>query len=57
MENMWDGFTDFELCELAFTYGIQDKLEINFNERFKLTNRDEIEQLLTIAEMNDVYED
>jgi hypothetical protein len=57
MENMWDGFTDFELCELAFTYGIQEKLEINFNERFKLTNRDEIEQLLTIAEMNAVYED
>jgi hypothetical protein len=55
MENMWDGFTDFELCELAFVYGIQEKLDINFNERFKLSNRVEIEELLTIAEMDEVY--
>ena len=57
MENMWDGFTDFELCELAFTYGIQEQLDINFSERFKLINREEIERLLTIAEMNEVYSD
>ena len=55
MENMWDGFTDFELCELEFVYGIQEKLDINFNERFKLSNRVEIEELLTIAEMDEVY--
>ncbi len=55
MENMWVGFTDFELCELAFVYGIQEKLDINFNERFKLSNRVEIEELLTIAEMDEVY--
>jgi hypothetical protein len=55
MEKMWDGFTDFELCELAFTYGVQDKLEINFDERFRLSNRVEIEELLTIAEMDEVY--
>ena len=55
MENMWNGFTDFELCELAFAYGIQEKLDINFNERFKLSNRVEIEELLTIAEMDEVY--
>ena len=55
MENMWDGFTDFELFELAFVYGIQEKLDINFNERFKLSNRVEIEELLTIAEMDEVY--
>ena len=55
IENMWDGFTDFELCELAFVYGIQEKLDINFNERFKLSNRVEIEELLTIAEMDEVY--
>ena len=55
MENMWNGFTDFELCELAFVYGIQEKLDINFNERFKLSNRVEIEELLTIAEMDEVY--
>ena len=55
MKNMWDGFTDFELCELAFTYGIQDELQINFDNRFKLVNRESIEELLTIAEMDVVY--
>lgn len=57
MENMWDGFSDFELCELAFTYGVQEELDINFTERFKLVNREHVEQLLTLAEMNDVYQD
>lgn len=55
METMWNGFTDFELCELAFVYGIQEKLDINFTERFRLSNRVEIEELLTIAEMDEVY--
>ena len=57
MENMWDGFTDFELCELAFTYGIQEQLDINFSERFRLINRSEIERLLTIVEMENAFQD
>lgn len=48
---MWNDFSDFELAELCFTYGIQDDLELKFDNRFKLVNRTEIEELLTAIEL------
>lgn len=51
MQNMWKDFNDFELAELSFQYGLEDNLQLKFNERFVLVNRVEIEHLLTDAEM------
>lgn len=51
MQNMWKDFNDFELAELSFQYGLEDNLQLKFNERFVLVNRVEIEQMLTDAEM------
>jgi len=48
---MWNDFSDFELAELCFTYGIQDDLELVFDSRFRLVNRSEIEELLTAIEL------
>ena len=52
MQNMWKDFSDFEIAELAFQYGLGDNLELRFNERFMLINRQEIEEMLTAAEMS-----
>lgn len=48
---MWDDFTDFELAELAYQYGLQSEVEeCNWNSDLTLKNRKELEQLLTTAE-------
>ena len=52
MKDMWLDFSDFELCQVAFTYGLADSLEFMFDHSFRLTNRDEIERLLTLTELN-----
>jgi hypothetical protein len=46
--NMWKDFTDFELAELAGTYGIED--ELVFAGDLSLANRAEIESRLTAIE-------
>ena len=45
---MWKDFTDFELAELAGTYGIED--ELVFAGDLSLANRAEIESRLTEIE-------
>jgi hypothetical protein len=50
MNNQWSGFSDFEIAELAFNYGLGDTLILTFSDRFKLTNRSEVEEMLTLAE-------
>jgi hypothetical protein len=55
MQDMWKGFSDFEIAELAFQYGLGDNLELRFNERFMLMNREEIEELLTAVEMSAAF--
>lgn len=55
MQDMWKDFSDFEIAELAFQYGLGDNLELRFNERFVLMNREEIEKMLTAAEMSAVF--
>jgi len=45
---MWDDFSDFELAELAGTYGIEDKLV--FAGDLSLANRSDIESRLTSIE-------
>ena len=46
---MWNDFSDFELAELAGNYGLEDSLV--FAPDLTLANREEIEDLLTITEM------
>ena len=46
--NMWTDFSDFELAELAGTYGIED--ELVFAGDLSLANRSEIESRLTAIE-------
>ena len=50
MNNQWSDFSDFEIAELAFNYGLGDTLILTFDNRFKLTNRTEVEQMMTLAE-------
>jgi hypothetical protein len=50
MNNQWSGFSDFEIAELAFNYDLGDTLILTFSDRFKLTNRSEVEKMLTLAE-------
>lgn len=45
---MWKDFTDFELAELAGTYGIED--ELVFAGDLSLANRADIESRLTAIE-------
>ena len=47
---MWADFSDFEIAELCFQYGLQESLVLTFTDRFKLVNRAEVETLLTAAE-------
>ena len=52
MENMWTGYTDFELACLFVDYGYsEDKLDIASILPLKLANRVEIETLLTQHEL------
>ena len=46
---MWNDFSDFELAELAGNYGLEDSLV--FCPDLTLANREEIEDLLTVTEM------
>jgi hypothetical protein len=45
---MWNDFSDYELANLAGSYGLEDSLV--FTDRLELANREEIETLLTEAE-------
>ena len=45
---MWTDFSDFELAELAGTYGIED--ELVFSNDLSLANRSEIESRITEIE-------
>ena len=47
MENQWAGFDDFELACLCADYGYEDALDIVEILPVKLSNRTEIEALLT----------
>jgi hypothetical protein len=46
---MWDDFTDFQLVELCYNYGIE--MECQFNFRMELVNRAHVEQTLTEFEL------
>lgn len=50
---MWNDFTDFELAEIAASYGFQDLLE--FNQDLALQNRNEIESVLTKYEFDNAF--
>ena len=52
---MWDDFTDFELAELAGTYGLEE--ELVFCGDLSLANRAEIEKLLTATEHDMAFQD
>jgi len=45
---MWNDFSDFELAQLAGSYGIED--ELVFATDLSLANRSEIESRLTAIE-------
>lgn len=45
---MWEDFSDFELAELAGSYGLEDILE--FNDSLQLSNRTVVESALTVYE-------
>jgi hypothetical protein len=48
---MWDEFTDFELAELAYQYGLQDQVEESaWNFDLTLKDRPRLETLLTAYE-------
>lgn len=53
IREMWLGFTDLELVQLAGEYGIAD--ECDFNERFELINRDHVEDCITQLEFETAY--
>jgi len=42
---MWNDFSDFELAQLAGTYGLQDY--VDFNDQLRLSNREHLEAILT----------
>lgn len=50
MENMWKDFSDFELAHLAGQCGLEDSLV--FDYELGLANREEIEELLTVVELD-----
>ena len=52
MENQWAGFDDFELACLCADYGYEDALNIASILPVKLSNRVEIEELLTQHEFD-----
>ena len=52
---MWSDFTDFELAELAGTYGLQEDLE--FCGDLSLANRPQIEKLLTATEHDMAFQE
>jgi len=50
---MWDDFTDFELIELAGTYGLQDYAVVS--DRLTLVNREELECMIEELEYNQAF--
>lgn len=52
MNDMWLDFTDYELCQVAHSYGLADALDFMFDSKFRLINRAEVELLLTEAEFD-----
>jgi hypothetical protein len=53
---MWDDFTDFELAELAFLYGLQDEVHAStWNFNLTLRNRPELERILTKYEYDAAF--
>jgi hypothetical protein len=50
---MWNEFNDFELAQLAGTYGLEDSLV--FCGDLSLANRVEIEDLLTLHEHDEAF--
>lgn len=52
---MWDDFTDFELAELAGTYGLEE--ELMFSGDLTLVNRTDIEKLLTATEYDLAFQE
>jgi hypothetical protein len=51
MQNQWSDFDDFELACLCADYGYEDALDIVGILPIKLSNRAEIEALLTEHEL------
>lgn len=49
-KDMWADFTDHELAELCYSYGMEE--ELVFADNLTLANRDFIETLLTDFEMD-----
>ena len=52
---MWSDFSDFELAELAGSYGLEDMLV--FAGDLSLVNRDEVENVLTQYELSEAFGD
>jgi hypothetical protein len=52
MNDMWKEFDDFELACLCADYGFEDRLQINQILPLVLSNRTEIEELLTAVELD-----
>ena len=52
---MWNDFSDFELAELAGTYGIED--ELVFAGDLSLANRSQIESRLTAIEYDFAFQE
>ena len=50
MEEMWKDYSDFELAHLAGQYGLEESLV--FDCELGLANREEVEELLTKAELD-----
>lgn len=53
IREMWEGFSDYELVQLAGEYGIADECE--FNDRLELSNREHVEDCITQLEFESAY--
>lgn len=52
MQKMWADFSDFELTQLCFDYGIEDECKFSEILPVTLSNRTHIEHCLTECEMD-----
>lgn len=52
MQNQWADFDDFELIQVCFDYGIEEECKIEGILPVTLSNRKEIETLLTEFELD-----
>jgi hypothetical protein len=55
MQKMWTDFSDFDLTQLCFDYGIEEECKFSEILPVTLSNRSHIEQLLTELEMDLAY--